>query len=89
MDLEGLRAFCPANVVSVLEVVFDGAELPVREVARRAGLSPASTAAVLDRLVEHGLVRNRRVGAMLLHSVNAEHLVVEGLRALLGPPVGA
>ncbi len=46
----------------------------VREIARLAGLQHSTVRVVLERLVEHGLVRTEQAGRSLLCSLNRDHL---------------
>jgi DNA-binding transcriptional ArsR family regulator len=55
----------------------------VREIARLAGLQHSTVRVVLDRLVEHGLVRTEPAGRSLLCSLNREHLAAGPIIALV------
>lgn len=80
----------PASVVmspsmaSVIRVLA-GADtrFGVREIARLAGLQHSTVRVVLDRLVEHGLVRTQPAGRSLLCSLNREHLATGPILALV------
>ncbi len=47
---------------TMLDALLGGQALPAGELARRAGISPATASEHLARLVEHGLVARRRAG---------------------------
>jgi predicted transcriptional regulator len=54
-----------------------------REIAQLAHRgSPSSVAAVLDRLVEHGLVLREKAGRANLHRLNREHVAAAAVEAL-------
>src|SRR4051812_1306892 len=52
----------------------------VAELARRGSQSAVS--AVLDRLVEHGLVLRQKAGRAHLHTLNREHVAAPAVEAL-------
>jgi predicted nucleotidyltransferase len=53
-----------------------------REVARLAGRSQDATRRVLDRLVEHGLVRREEAGRARVYTLNWDHLAAEPIAEL-------
>lgn len=82
MDISSpLRSLIPSLDSAVLEVLarLEGA-LSLAEIERLAARgSRAGLAAVLDRLVEHGLVRAQRANRGQLYSLNRDHILTEAI----------
>jgi DNA-binding transcriptional ArsR family regulator len=75
---------------AMLTALADGRALPARDLARRAGVSPATATSHLRRLVDGGLVRVRVQGRHRYHELTGPHVaaVLEALALLLrgAPP---
>ncbi|MEU7891983.1 helix-turn-helix transcriptional regulator [Nonomuraea sp. NPDC049152] len=87
-DLAPVAAlFGDSTRVKMLTVLADGHALPAGELARSAGVHPATATAHLRRLVEGGLVRVRVQGRHRYHELAGEHVaaVLEAL-AQVAPP---
>lgn len=54
-----------------------------REIARLAGRSPAGVRAVLERLVDQGLVDREKAGNAFVYTLNREHLAAPPLETLV------
>jgi predicted nucleotidyltransferase len=78
-------AISPGVDADVL-VVLAGSTKPRsgRELARRAGRSNTGVQRVLDRLVEHGLVRREEVGRTFLYELNRDHLLASTVEQMAG-----
>lgn len=88
MDLSApYLAVLPATTGGVLSVLA-GTNRPLsgREVARLGGVARTTTARVLQRLAEHGLVRVQEAGAgaALLYTFNREHVAADAVLGLVG-----
>src|SRR5712691_6056552 len=73
--------------VAMLAALADGRALPAGELARRAGIHPATATAHLRRLVDGGLVRVRAQGRHRYHELTGPQvgMVLEAL-AQIAPP---
>ncbi len=89
VDLAAAAAlFGDPSRASMLTALADGRALPAGELARHAGVSPATATAHLRRLVEGGLVRVRVQGRHRYHELAGPHIaaVLEAL-AQVAPDV--
>jgi DNA-binding transcriptional ArsR family regulator len=79
MDLSApFQSMFPAVDSAVLAVLAGSANPRTgREVARAANRSQDATQRVLDRLVEHGLVRKREAGSARVYELNLDHVAAE------------
>lgn len=73
------------TVDSAILVVLAGATTPRtgREIARLAERSQSATQRVLDRLVEHGLVRQEEAGRSRIYTLNRDHLAADPISDLV------
>jgi ArsR family transcriptional regulator len=58
----------------ILQVVMDGGERSVGEIADAAGVTPSNASAHLNRLASAGLVGRRREGTTVLYRLGDENL---------------
>ena len=63
--------------VTILRILYRGAELTGREIARKADLSPRAAQQALQELYATGVVHRKSVGASYLFSLNRSRYVVE------------
>lgn len=85
MDLTALTLFGRARyrVLACLFALGAGERLHLREIARRAGLSPTAAQYELRRLLAAGLVLQAGIAARPTYAANARHAVAAELRAML------
>jgi DNA-binding Lrp family transcriptional regulator len=86
MDLAALTLFGRARyrMLACLFALGGVESLHLREIARRAGLSPTAAQYQLRRLLAAGLVVQTGAVARPLYAANARHLVAPELRAMIG-----
>ncbi len=86
MDVSKPFAAISPGVDADVLVVLAGSTKPRsgRELARRAGRSSTGVQHVLDRLVEHGLVKREEVGRTFLYELNRDHLLAPTVEQMAG-----
>ncbi|MEW6688620.1 MAG: winged helix-turn-helix domain-containing protein [Pseudomonadota bacterium] len=85
MDLAALTLFGRARyrVLACLFALGEAESLHLREIARRAGLSPTAAQYELRRLLAAGLVVQAGAAARPLYAANARHAVAPELREMI------
>ncbi|HET6570929.1 MAG TPA: MarR family transcriptional regulator [Solirubrobacterales bacterium] len=86
MDVSKPFTAISSSVDADVLVVLAGSTKPRsgRELARRAGRSSTGVQHVLDRLVEHGLVKREEVGRTFLYELNRDHLLAPTVEQMAG-----
>lgn len=86
MDVSRPFAALSDSVDADVLVVLSGSTMPRsgRELARRAGRSNTGVQHVLDRLVEHGLVKREEAGRTFLYTLNRNHLLAPVVEQMAG-----
>jgi len=85
MDLTALTLFGRARyqVLACLFALEEGQSIHLREIARRAGISPTATQYELRRLAQAGLALQEISGGRLLYRANTDHPVADDLRSII------
>ena len=76
------RSRSHVRVLRALDEMPTGLPASTREIARRAGVSHPTAAAVLSSLAEQGIVTLQRLARADLFELNQSHVLVEQLHAL-------
>jgi predicted transcriptional regulator len=86
MDVSRPFAALSDSVDADVLVVLSGSTMPRsgRDLARRAGRSNTGVQHVLDRLVEHGLVKREEAGRTFLYTLNRNHLLASVVEQMAG-----
>ena len=85
MDLTALTLFGRARyqVLASLFALRKAEAIHLREIARRAGLTPAATQYELRLLTQAGIILQSSSGRSILYRVNAVHPIARELRAII------